>query len=148
MAHISIVVDNKCPSLWTINVHCRGQILPSCPLEGVFCGYNHVHTLRYIPTTNSMKKISEKMTFNLSKKILSILALFVESLIYSSKERTIFSFNPWHISLQLNTIFFRVVTKPPLSYNFDFIPLLNRTPYLRVFHQNSDSWPLLSQDVA
>ncbi len=27
-----------------------------------------------------MKKISEKMTFNLSKKTLSILALFVESL--------------------------------------------------------------------
>ncbi len=56
------------PSSWTINVHHRGQITPPCPLGGVFYGHNHVHTLRYIPTTNPTKKNSEKMTFNLSKK--------------------------------------------------------------------------------
>ncbi len=61
---------DPCPSLWT---NCS-------PLSnGVFYGHNHVHTFRYISTINSMKKISEKMAFNLSKKIFSILALFVES---------------------------------------------------------------------
>ncbi len=57
------------------------KLLP-CPLGGVLCGHNHVQTFRYRPTTNSMKKISEKITFNLSKKIFSILALLVESPIY------------------------------------------------------------------
>ncbi len=69
------------PSSWTINVHLRGQIVPPCPLGGVFGGHNHVRCtyLKVYTYYQFHEKISKKMIFNLSKKILSILALFVES---------------------------------------------------------------------
>ena len=84
----------------------------------VCCLSPHVHTFRYIPTTNSMKKISEKVTFNLSKKIFSILALFVES--------------PTHTYIQL------ILTKSELTtVHFHFSTMLGGLrPFTFLVYQN------------